>query len=96
MLVSPVDDIELFVWQNKERLLPDVTVNEFTPAQKDKNTAKTYWKRLIDSGQKQEKELYRLVAEDNDKETKRLIDQLKKFLCLETQCNKEKTFNNLQ
>ena len=96
VLVSPVDDIELFVWQNKERLLPDVTVNEFKPAINDKKTAKTYWKKLINSGQKKEKELYCLVAENNDKETKRLIDQLEKFLCLKTQCNKEKTFNNLQ
>jgi ABC-type cobalamin/Fe3+-siderophores transport system ATPase subunit len=82
VLNSPVNDIELFIWLNKDVLLPDVIHPEFTHAEKDKNTAKTYWKKLIRSKQKSREDLYALVVQKNHRETSDLIEELRKHLCL--------------
>jgi len=82
VLNSPVNDIELFIWLNKDVLLPDVNHPEFTHAENDKKTAKTYWKKLIRSGQKSREDLYALVVQENYQETNDLIEELRKHLCL--------------
>ena len=79
---SPVNDIELFIWQNKENLLGDVEINDFTHALREKDTAKTYWKKVIKSGQRTRDDLYELVKINNEDETGQLIDTLKRHLCL--------------
>jgi energy-coupling factor transporter ATP-binding protein EcfA2 len=79
---SPVDDIELYIFQNKEALLPNVN-HPVTNANKDKDNSKKYWKRLISSGQKNAEELYELIENNNIKETERLVAILKRHLCLD-------------
>lgn len=79
---SPVDDIELFIWQNREELLDGVTIDEFQPAKKDKDTAKTYWKKVIASKQRSREELYQMVIDKNPEETMVLKDMLRNHLCL--------------
>lgn len=79
---SPVKDIELFIWQNKDRLLDDITHPVFTPAAKDKKTAKTYWKKVIGSGVKTSNDLYSLVESEFKEETEHLIAALRSHLCL--------------
>lgn len=82
VFTSPVDDIELFLWENRARLLPDVKLGSFKEADKPKKTAKTYWKKIINSGQKSPENLYQLVIDENSKETRELIEALEVFLCL--------------
>lgn len=82
VLVSPVDDIELYLWLNRGDLLADVNIKKFTPAEKDKDTAKTYWKKLLRSKKKTKDDLYALVVENNELEAMKLVDELKLHLCL--------------
>lgn len=83
--ISPVDDIELFIWENRKKLLADIKIEEFIPANKDKQTAKTYWGRIISSGQKTRNDLYQLVIEQNKDGIIPLVDALKAHLCLARQ-----------
>ena len=82
VLSSPVLDIEVFLWENRERFLSDVSLKEFLPAKKDKDTAKTYWKKVLGSKQKTAEDLYRIVDKENEKETQALVEELKQHLCL--------------
>lgn len=79
---SPVDDIELYLWSKREELLPDVRLEEFQRAKKDKDTAKTFCKKVIASGQKTADELFQLVCEHNSSETENLVGALSSHLCL--------------
>ena len=78
---SPVNDIELFIWENRNRLLPEIRLKPFKPADKDKKTAKTYWGKVISSRQKTCDELYQLVIDENNDETIELVDALRNHLC---------------
>jgi len=79
---SPVNDIELFIWENRERLLPDCGIDEFAPAKKPKDTAKTYWRKLLSSKTITEHELFQFVERENKEKTDDLIATLKNLLCL--------------
>ncbi len=81
LLSSPVNDIEVFIWENKNRLLPNVTLPKFQQKQKEKNKAKTFWNETIKSKQKTRNDLYALVESEN-RDVSQLIDSLKNFLCL--------------
>ena len=80
---SPVEDIEVFIWKNRERLLPDVVISDFKEARKEKKTAKTYWGKVIGSRQKTTRDLYELVEFEHPVETEFLIGRLKEHLCLD-------------
>lgn len=79
---SPVNDIEVFIWNNRGRFLTDINIEEFTPARRDKDTAKTYWGKIINSRQKTREELYQIVIDNNAALTTELMDALKNHLCL--------------
>lgn len=79
---SPVDDIEVFVYDNKDRLLPDVVINEFKAANSKKKTAKTYWSKVINSKIKTADELYDIVEKENMSNANKLIESLSSFLNL--------------
>ncbi|UAA40286.1 ATP-binding protein [Paraneptunicella aestuarii] len=79
---SPVNDIELFIWQNKDRLLNDISQPSFTPARREKDTAKTYWRKVISSRQKTPNDLYSLVESEFKEKTECLVEALKRHLCL--------------
>lgn len=79
---SPVEDIELFIWLRREEFLSDVNIAPFQAAKKDKDTAKTYWKKVIRSGQKSEEDLFQLVINTHADESESLSRELSKHLCL--------------
>ncbi len=79
---SPVKDIELHIWKNKDKLLPDIKLKEFKHAKKEKDTAKTYCNKVVNSGQKIQNDLYSYIVADFQKETEGLIQALKQHLCL--------------
>lgn len=86
VLSSPVNDIELYIWNNREKFLSNVVINEFTHAEKDKDTAKTYWKMIISvQGRPEAKKifkdrLYQIIIDNND--VNELIAALKQHLCI--------------
>lgn len=79
---SPVNDIELFIWENKERLLPRVQHDPSNDSPSPKKAAKKYWQKAIRTQQVSREELYELVVQENELATKVLADALKKHLCL--------------
>jgi len=87
VVASPVNDIELYIWQNREQFLPDVIIEDFTHAERDKDTAKTYWKKMISAqGRPESKKvfrdrLYKIIVDNND--TCELTNALKQHLCIE-------------
>jgi ABC-type dipeptide/oligopeptide/nickel transport system ATPase subunit len=79
---SPVEDIELYLWKNKETLLSDVYIESFQEARREKDTAKTYWKKVIRSKKKTKDELYRIVDENFKEEIEFIVASIKELLCL--------------
>lgn len=82
LVSSPVDDLEAYIWDNKEQLLSDVQIKPFQPAHNNKKTAKTYWGKVISSGKKTRDDLYLLITENNIDETNKLIEIIKTHLSL--------------
>ena len=85
MSCSPVDDLELFIWESKDAYLADVKLPPFTPAPSDKRTAKAYWNMVLRSKQRTVDDLYELICQATREETDRLVNVLKKHLCLSKQ-----------
>lgn len=93
IIASPVHDIELYIWQNRASFLCDIETPEFTHAEREKDTAKTYWKKIISAQGRPEnkklfiKRLYTIIVDNND--TGELVLALKNHLCLNhiSQCN---------
>ena len=82
VVCSPVDDIELFVWENRDRLLKDLNIPFFKPAQKNKDTAKTFWKKILRSKKKSSDDLYFLIESECPDEVSNIVESLKSHLCL--------------
>lgn len=81
VLSSPVDDIELYIWRNKDDLIPACYHPQFKRAKSDKDTSKTFWKKLIRSGSFGVEDLYEFIVRDNQEEVNFLIDGLRRHLC---------------
>lgn len=77
---SPVNDIEVFIYKNRERLLPNIKLKDFKAAGKEKKTAKTFWSKIIGSAQVREEYLYSLIELEHKEEVSSLISVLKKHL----------------
>jgi len=80
VISGPVADIELFIWKNRVELLSDATIAPFKEAKKDKDTAKTYWNKLIRSNQKTEQDLYQIIIDQNDAAVAQFSDHIKQHL----------------
>jgi ABC-type dipeptide/oligopeptide/nickel transport system ATPase subunit len=82
IFTSPVNDIELFIWENRERLLPDFSDADFNYSPNAKKAAKKFWERIVGSKKSSPHQLYELVKNENEEETDKLADALKTHLCL--------------
>lgn len=87
VIASPVQDIELYIWQNREKELSDVKINDFTPARTEKKTSKTYWDKIIAHQRTDESKiafknrLYKIIIDNND--ANELVNALRQHLCIE-------------
>jgi hypothetical protein len=54
----------------------------FKHAEKEKATAKTFWKKIIRTESISSDELFEIVASENQTETEELVFELKGHLCL--------------
>lgn len=79
---SPVNDIEIFIWENRNQYLSGLAIPEFQPAKSVKKTAKTFWRKIIASDQITADDLYDIVLQNNIEETQTLINGLKEYLCI--------------
>lgn len=77
---SPVDDIELYVFQNRDELLPDIPNPSFQESQNPKVASKTYWKFLVNQQGVSINQLYKLVAENEAEDTNKMADKIQAFL----------------
>ncbi|WP_417359009.1 AAA family ATPase [Gallaecimonas pentaromativorans] len=82
---SPVNDIEVFIFKNRERLLSDITIADFTYAKTIKKTSKTFWKKVISSKKKTIDDLYLIVERENQDMTNELITILRNHLTIPEQ-----------
>ena len=82
VLSSPVDDVEVFVWRNKEKLPEDINVGPFNHARKEKDTAKTFFKKITSKDSRAYDATFSLLENEYPEETNFLIERLKAHLCL--------------
>ncbi|WP_339075216.1 AAA family ATPase [Teredinibacter turnerae] len=80
ILSSPYRDIELYVYQNRERLLSAVPLPEYVESRKAKSAAKTYWKYLTVDLEISQNDLFRILVADCEAGVADLVCKIQKFL----------------
>lgn len=80
---SPVDDIEVYLWRNRESFLSDVVLKPFKEADKEKKTAKTYWDKILSSKSKTTDDLYEIIENNFKEDLGNIVCLIKAHLCLE-------------
>lgn len=83
ILYSPVQDLELFIYENRDKLFPEVELPSYKESSQAKKASKSYWKYLtVDKGVNINK-LYLLIVEHNEIETQQLVNEIELFLSLD-------------
>jgi len=77
---SPVEDIERYVYSNRQALLPEIALPAFVESGNQKRASKTYWKWLIHDNGIPRNDLYRRIVEANLGDARQLIEEIKTFL----------------
>ncbi|MFK5915568.1 MAG: AAA family ATPase [Woeseiaceae bacterium] len=80
ILCSPVDDIEKFIFLNRESLLPEIDLPAYSESKNVKRASKTYWKYLTVDKQVTKNHLYQLVIDSQNENTKNLVSEIIIFL----------------
>lgn len=78
---SPVEDIEKYIYFNRERLLPDIELPTYTESPDPKTASKTYWRRhLIRDKQIHKNEIYQLIVDAEQQKSQELANKIQAFL----------------
>lgn len=77
---SPVEDIEMFIYRNRDTLLQEIERPTYTESNKPKTASKTYWKYLINDIGIQKNELYKKIIDSKPEKCEQLAGELKIFL----------------
>jgi energy-coupling factor transporter ATP-binding protein EcfA2 len=80
ILASPVSDIERYIYQNRESILPQAGNPNFRESSNEKRASKTYWKWLTKEKGFSPNYLFQLVIENNMTSAQALTECLKSFL----------------
>lgn len=80
LLCSPVNDIEMYIYNNRNFLLPDVDLPSYTESANTKKASKSYWKYLIINMEININLLYRLITEHEPIKSQELGDKIREFL----------------
>lgn len=79
---SPVEDLELFIFNHRGTLLTEVELPPFTESNDTKKASKTYWKYLtVDKGIVANR-LYELIVNSNQEKSQQFADQINSFLTM--------------
>ncbi|MEM5499405.1 AAA family ATPase [Paraglaciecola mesophila] len=80
---SPVEDLELFIFNHRDTLLTEVELPTYQESTKSKKASKSYWKYLtVDKGIVANK-LYELIVNNNQVEAQQFAGQIQSFLIMD-------------
>ncbi len=80
ILCSPVEDIEKYIFLNREALLAEIELPTYLESNNIKKASKAYWKYLtVDKGVTIN-HLYQLVIDSQNENTERLANEIRAFL----------------
>ncbi|MCF6194956.1 MAG: ATP-binding protein, partial [Kangiellaceae bacterium] len=77
---SPVEDIEKYIYLNRESILAGVELPRYRESDDAKKASKSYWKYLTIDKELHINCLYQLVIDSHNDESERLADEIRSFL----------------
>lgn len=77
---SNIEDLEFYVYTNRERLLPCVERPRSQESSCLKRASKTYWKKLTTDYGMSTDEIYKLIVESEENTIMQLKNEIAKFL----------------
>ncbi|MFC6635757.1 AAA family ATPase [Microbulbifer taiwanensis] len=83
ILCSPVNDIEVYIFDNRDSVLPDVDLPTYTESTNVKKASKAYWKYLTVDQNINKARLYGLIVDSEPKKVRELVQKISDFLTFE-------------
>lgn len=80
ILCSSVEDIEKYIFLNRETLLAEIELPTYPESEEMKRASKTYWKYLTDDKGLTINRLYQLVIDSQNESAERLAGEIRTFL----------------
>lgn len=80
VICSPFEDIEKYIFLNRDTLLPHIERPSFQESKKVKTASKTYWKWLTIDKKIHSNQLYALVVDSNPEQAESFANNLREFL----------------
>ena len=77
---SPVEDLELYIFENRSTLLPEVELPTYQESGRPKKASKAYWKYLTVDKAIGANKLYELIVKSNLDEAQLFVEQVQQFL----------------
>lgn len=80
IIPSPVNDLECYLYSNRDTLLSNVELPTNQESRDLKRASKTYWKWLKNNKGLSEEQLYQVIVESREFDSTRLVQEIKTFL----------------
>lgn len=80
LFCSPIEDLELYIFKNRDSLLPNVEKPTYTERREAKPASKRYWKYLTEDKNINSNSLYRLIAENNPDTVLEFAEKIQGFI----------------
>lgn len=80
ILRSSVEDIEKYIFLNREALLTEIELPTYLESKNEKKASKAYWKYLTVDKKLTINHLYQLIIDSQNENTKRLANEIRAFL----------------
>lgn len=77
---SPVDDIELYIFENRDTLLPKVSIPSYRESVTPKKASKTYWKYLVNDLKINKNELFEHIISNEKMSSDSFFETIRQFL----------------
>jgi ABC-type multidrug transport system ATPase subunit len=77
---SPVEDIEKYIYLNREALLPGVSLPSYRESDDTKKASKAYWKFLTFDNRININQIYKIVVDNKHEGAKQLANDIQSFL----------------
>jgi len=80
---SPVEDLELYIYKNRDRILDTIPLPTYPESSKDKKASKAYWKYLTHDNEIPINNLYSLIVKNNEEKSREFALKIQKFLTIQ-------------